>query len=134
MKRFNAKQLFVLPIGKYHDVNGLYLSIYSSGRGKWSFRYTINKKSREMGLGSFPDISLFDARQQALSNKQLLSKKIDPIDEKNRAQILRQHKIRNSPILLISISQKKRKMNGLILKANNNGEIQLLPTLVLTNF
>ena len=84
-----------------------------------------------MGLGSFPDISLFDARQQALSNKQLLSKKIDPIDEKNRAQILRQHKIRNSPILLISISQKKRKMNGLILKANNNGEIQLLLTLLL---
>ena len=52
MKRLNAKQILVLPIGKYPDGNGLYLSIYKPGRGKWSFRYRINKKSREMGLGS----------------------------------------------------------------------------------
>ena len=90
MKKLNAKQLLVLPIGKYHDGNGLYISIYSPGRGKWSFRYTINKKSREMGLGSFPDVSLLDARQHLLNNKQLLSRKIDPINEKNRVEILRQ--------------------------------------------
>ena len=52
MKKLNAKQLLVLPKGKYHDGNGLYISIYSSGKGKWTFRYRINKKSREMGLGS----------------------------------------------------------------------------------
>ena len=43
-----------------------------------------------MGLGRFPDVSLFDARQHALSNKQLLRKNIDPIDEKIRAEVLRQ--------------------------------------------
>ena len=47
-----------------------------------------------MGLGRFPDVSLFDARQHALSNKQLLRKKIDPIDEKNRAEVLRQQQNR----------------------------------------
>ena len=109
MKRLNAKQLLVLPIGKYHDGNGLYLSINSSGKGKWSFRYRINKKSREMGLGSFPDVSLFQARQHALSNKQLLGKKIDPIDEKNRAQILRQQQNKKfSDIADIYISTKKK--------------------------
>ena len=82
MKRLNAKQLLVLPKGKYHDGNGLYLSIYSPGKGKWTFRYRISKKSREMGLGSYPDVSLFDARQYLLNSKQLLSKKIDPINEK----------------------------------------------------
>ena len=87
MKRLNAKQLLSLSKDKYHDGNGLYISFSSLGRGKWSFRYTINKKSREMGLGIFPDVSLFEARQHALGNKQLLGKKIDPIDEKNRAQI-----------------------------------------------
>ena len=71
MKRLNAKQLLVLPKGKYHDGNGLYISISSKGKGKWSFRYRAHKKSREMGLGRFPDVSLFDARQHALSNKQL---------------------------------------------------------------
>ncbi len=90
MKRLNAKQLLVLPKGKYHDGKGLYISISSKGKGKWSFRYRAHKKSREMGLGRFPDVSLFDARQHALSNKQLLRKNIDPIDEKNRAEVLRQ--------------------------------------------
>ena len=59
MKRLNAKQLLVLPKGKYHDGNGLYISISSKGKGKWSFRYRAHKKSREMGLGGFPDVSLF---------------------------------------------------------------------------
>ena len=90
MKKLNAKQLLVLPKGKYHDGNGLYISIYSSGKGKWTFRYRINKKSREMGLGSYPDVSLLDARQHTLKNKQLLNKKIDPIDEKKRVEVLRQ--------------------------------------------
>ena len=90
MKKLNAKQLQTLPKDKYHDGNGLYISISKPGRGKWSFRYTINKKSREMGLGSYPDVSLADARQLSLNNKQLLSKKIDPIDEKNRVEVLRQ--------------------------------------------
>ena len=109
MKRLNAKQILALPIGKYHDGNGLYISIYSPGRGKWSFRYTINKKSREMGLGSFPDVSLFEARHHALGNKQLLGKKIDPIDEKNRAQILRQQQNKKfSDIADIYISTKKK--------------------------
>ena len=94
MKRLNAKQLLVLPKGKYHDGNGLYISISSKGKGKWSFRYRAYKKSREMGLGRFPDVSLFAARPHALSNKQLLRKKIDPIDEKNRAELLRQQQNR----------------------------------------
>ena len=45
MKKLNTKQLQTLPKDKYHDGNGLYISISKPGRGKWSFRYTINKKS-----------------------------------------------------------------------------------------
>ena len=41
-----------------------------------------------MGLGSYPDVTLLDARQHSLKNKQLLNKKIDPIDEKKRAEDL----------------------------------------------
>ncbi len=109
MKRLNAKQLLVLPKGKYHDGNGLYISISSKGKGKWSFRYRAHKKSREMGLGRFPDVSLFDARQHALSNKQLLRKNIDPIDEKNRAEVLRQQQNKKfSEIADLYISTKKK--------------------------
>ena len=109
MKRLNAKQLLSLSKDKYHDGNGLYISFSSLGRGKWSFRYTFNKKQREMGLGSFPDVSLFEARQHALSKKQLLSKKIDPIDEKNRVEVLRQQQSKKfSDIALLYIETKKK--------------------------
>ena len=109
MKRLNAKQLLSLSKDKYHDGNGLYISFSSLGRGKWSFRYTFNKKQREMGLGSFPDVSLFEARQHALSKKQLLSKKIDPIDEKNRVEVLRQQQSKKfSDIARLYIETKKK--------------------------
>ncbi len=109
MKKLNAKQLSILTKGKYHDGNGLYISISSPGRGRWSFRYSINKKSREMGLGSFPDVSLLEARQNALSNKQLLRKKIDPIDDKKRIEVLKQQQSKKfSDIALLYIEKKKK--------------------------
>jgi len=109
MNKLNAKQLQTLPKDKYHDGNGLYISISKPGRGKWSFRYTINKKSREMGFGSYPDVSLSEARQLLFNNKQLLSKKIDPIDEKNRVEVLRQQQNKKfSDIANLYIETKKK--------------------------
>jgi len=89
MHRFKHKQLLILTKGKYHDGKGLYISISSQGRGKWSYRYRIDKKSREMGLGTFPEISIIDARQKAEDNRRLVIQKIDPIDDKRRQEVLR---------------------------------------------
>ena len=50
MHKLKYKQLLTLPKGKYHDGKGLYVSISSQGRGKWSYRYRLDHKSREMGL------------------------------------------------------------------------------------
>ena len=62
-----------------------------------------------MGLGSFPDVSLLEARQNALSNKQLLRKKIDPIDDKKRIEVLRQQQSKKfSDIALLYIEKKKK--------------------------
>ena len=125
MKRLNAKQLLTLSKDKYHDGNGLYISISSPGRGKWSFRYTINKKSREMGLGSFPDVSLLEARQHVLNKKQLLSKKIDPIDEKNRAEVLRQQQNKKFSDIALRYIQTKKKPEW----TNNKSEQQWINTI-----
>ena len=62
-----------------------------------------------MGLGSYPDVSLLDARQHLLNNKQLLSRKIDPINEKNRVQVLRQQQNKKfSDIANLYIETKKK--------------------------
>ncbi|MDC0456439.1 tyrosine-type recombinase/integrase [Alphaproteobacteria bacterium] len=109
MKNLNFKKLTTLPKGKYHDGDGLYITLTMPGKGKWSFRYRFNKKPREMGLGKFPNITLLEARQFILFNKQLLGKGIDPIDEKNRVEVLRQQQSKKfSDIARLYIETKKK--------------------------
>ena len=44
--------------GRYSDGGGLYLNISRAGSKSWAFIWTQNKKRREMGLGSYRDVSL----------------------------------------------------------------------------
>ena len=110
MHKLKYKQLLTLPKGKYHDGKGLYITISSQGRGKWSYRYRINNKSREMGLGTFPEVSIVDARQKAEDKRRLVFQKTDPIDEKKREEILRnQQNKKFSHIADTYITHKKKK-------------------------
>ncbi|THJ34502.1 DUF4102 domain-containing protein [Lampropedia aestuarii] len=66
--------------GMYHDGAGLYLQVAKGGSKTWILRYTLNKKTREMGLGSISDWSLAEARERARKFRQSLSDGIDPIE------------------------------------------------------
>jgi len=70
----NAKQ------GKHEDGGGLRLVVSKAGAKKWILRVTVNGKRREMGLGSFPDISLAAAREEASEGRKLARKGTDPIE------------------------------------------------------
>lgn len=65
--------------GYYHDGAGLYLQVAVSGSKSWIFRYTLNKKTREMGLGSFNAFSLAEARERAHKCRQSLAEGVDPM-------------------------------------------------------
>jgi len=109
MHKLKYKQLLNLTKGKYHDGKGLYISITSPGTGKWSYRYRIDHKSREMGLGTFPEISIVDARQKAEDNRRLVLNKIDPIDDKRKQEVLRKQQNKKfSFIANLYISAKKK--------------------------
>ena len=41
--------------GFYHDGGGLYLQVSRFGTKSWILRYTIDKKTRDMGLGPLVD-------------------------------------------------------------------------------
>jgi len=51
--------------GMYADGGGLYLQVSHYDTKSWVFRFTVNKKTRDMGLGSIHTISLEDARADA---------------------------------------------------------------------
>ena len=68
--------------GWYADGNGLYLQVSKSGSKSWVFRYQTSGKERRCGLGSYPTLSLIEARESANECRKLRIKGIDPIEQK----------------------------------------------------
>jgi integrase len=68
--------------GFHADGGGLYLQISKFNTKSWVFRFTLNKKSREMGLGPLHTVSLAEAREEALNCRRLLREGIDPIEQR----------------------------------------------------
>ena len=65
-------------------VSGLYLSINSNGAKSWILRTQIGTKRSDMGLGSYPAISLTLAQQKATEAKESIKRGIDPIAERKQ--------------------------------------------------
>lgn len=80
----NAFSVKNKPAGKYCDGRGLWLVKSSKTTGKWILRYSIAGKRREMGLGSFYDVSLKNARESAIKWRRMLTEGLDPIRERDR--------------------------------------------------
>jgi integrase len=66
--------------GKYEDGGGLRLVVSTSGAKKWVLRFTIDRKRREMGLGSFPDVGLSEAREESAKHRKKAKTGVDPIE------------------------------------------------------
>ncbi len=72
-------------VGYHADGRGLYLNVRESGGRSWILRYMIEGKSREMGLGSFPEVGLMQARQKRDVLRESLKSKVDPIQARELA-------------------------------------------------
>ncbi len=71
--------------GRLGDGNGL--SLYKKGDGgKWIWRYSFAGNRREMGLGTWPTVSLADARKERDRWALTLSQGKDPISERDAAK------------------------------------------------
>lgn len=75
--------------GRYGDGGGLYLQVLPSGAKTWVFRFMLNKRAREMGLGGVATFSLAEARERARTARQLLADGIDPIEAKREDALQR---------------------------------------------
>ena len=73
--------------GKYGDGNGLWLVIGKTETKAWTVRVTVDGRRREIGLGTFPDITLAEARKQALAERLAASSGRDTIAERERGAV-----------------------------------------------
>ncbi len=69
--------------GYYCDGGGLYLQVSEAGSKSWIFRFAMNGKERQMGLGPFHTVTLADARIAAADCRKLLLRQIDPIEARD---------------------------------------------------
>jgi integrase len=73
--------------GMYHDGGGLYLQVAVSGAKSWIYRYMLNGRAREMGLGPLHIISLSEARSRAAECRRLRLDGIDPIEARKGKRV-----------------------------------------------
>jgi hypothetical protein len=83
--------------GLLSDGKGLCLRIGDGGAKSWVLRYMLHGRAREMGLGSYHDVSLAEARDRARRFRRMVKEGIDPIDDRRAhraAQRVQQAKVK----------------------------------------
>jgi integrase len=65
------------PISLF-DGGGLYLLVTPTGGKLWRFKYRFDKKEKKIAFGTYPEISLMDARKRRDDARKLLANDIDP--------------------------------------------------------
>lgn len=80
MGKLNPKQVENLSEpGSYEDGDGLRLVVKAAGGKSWVLRYQFAGKRRDMGLGSYPEISLKAARFALAEQRRLMASGTDPM-------------------------------------------------------
>src|SRR5579859_1539538 len=77
--------------GMYGDGGGLWLHVGPTGGKSWIFRYMVNGKAREMGLGPLHTISLAEARVGAREQRKVCLAGLDPLAEREKVRTLLQY-------------------------------------------
>lgn len=72
--------------GKTNDGDGLYFQVSKGGATSWIFRYKLDGRGREMGLGPYPAVTLSEARQFAADQRKILASGRDPLATRDAAR------------------------------------------------
>lgn len=71
---------------KLGDSGGLFLLIQPSGGKLWRLKYRVDGREKKLGLGTYPEISLADARKRRDEAREVLANGKDPSREKQQAK------------------------------------------------
>lgn len=71
-------------------VPGLQMQISRTGSKSWIMRSIVGQKRREIGLGSYPEVLLADARDRAREARNMIRQGVDPVEHRkaNRANLV----------------------------------------------
>lgn len=78
MSKLKAIQIKTLPPGNHSDGDNLYLRVKDTGARSWVFRYKVDGRAFELGLGSIAVRSLQEARHLAADMKRAIFRGQNP--------------------------------------------------------
>lgn len=73
---------------KLADTRGLHLHVSASGHKSWRYKYRFEKKERLLTLGTYPEVSLADAREKRDEAKKILREGRDPRHSAKRGRLV----------------------------------------------
>lgn len=68
---------------KLHDEKGLFAIVRPTGGRLWRFKYRYQGKEQQLSLGTYPEVSLKDARQRRDEAREMLATGKGPSAEKS---------------------------------------------------
>ena len=80
--KLSARKVETAKPGRHGDGAGLWLAVSETGAKRWLYRFTIAGKVSELGLGSFSDVSLIEARERAAEARKLAKAGKSPVEAK----------------------------------------------------
>jgi len=98
---------------KLGDTLGLFLLVQPSGGKLWRLKYRLEGKERKLAIGTYPALSLRDARKRRDEARDLMAAGKDPSREKKRNKIRARSAATNDFAALAAEYCAKRKRDGI---------------------
>ena len=106
---------------KKSDGEGLFIEVKPGGSKLWRMAYRFDNKQKLLSFGSYPAVSLADARQKRLEAKSLLARGIDPNAlkqaEKAEQKAVTENTFANIALELIDKKRREGKAESTLRKA-----------------
>ena len=81
---------------KVFDGKGLFLQVTPNGGKWWRLKYRVNGKEKLLSLGTYPDVSLKDARERRDKARKRVAAGIDPSEHRKAKNAARTERAANS--------------------------------------
>jgi len=97
---------------KMGDALGLFLLVQPTGGKLWRLKYRVDGKEKKLGLGTYPKVSLSDARKRRDDARETVAAGKDPSREKQRDKLRAKLEADNTFAVIAAEYCKKRRRDG----------------------
>lgn len=97
---------------KMGDAGGLFLLVQPSGGKLWRLKYRVDGREKKLGIGTYPEVGLADARKRRDDARELIAAGKDPSREKQRSKVRARTQAENTFTAIAAQYCNKRKRDG----------------------